>query len=91
MEIKYCIVFNSDGLDRKWIEKDISKYGKIFNVEEIEDDEDHMTIFYLSTESIADYIMIKIRYNCLSDPTNQYILWPMAEGEKEKALEMLNA
>lgn len=91
MEIRYCIVFNSDGLDRKWIEKDISKYGKIFNVEEIEDEEDHMTIFYLSTTSIADYTMIKIRYNCLEDPTNRYILWPMAEGEKEKALEILNA
>ena len=88
---RYCIVFNSEGLDRDWIKEDLSNYGKVIEINDYEDDGDNMTVFFMESNSILDFVKVKTRYNCLASPDNRYVLWPMAEGEKEKAEAMLAA
>lgn len=82
----YIIVFNNDGLDLDGVKKDIESLGiRIDRVMVHRDDETDVTMLFLNS-SLVKHSLLKARYNCLE---KDWILWPMAPGEKERALAMM--
>ena len=78
MVIRCGVLFKNDGLDLEGVKEDLSKYGTIFDVQEIELDEDTPCTLIFLEQSFANHFKLKLDFNCATAPDNRYILLPMA-------------
>ena len=95
-KIRFAIIFQEDGLDLEGMKTELSDCGKVTDVQddEIINDDGSKTpvkIVYMDSD-LAGYMKVKIRYNCVENPMQKYVLWPMENYfEKMKAMEMFGA
>ena len=84
IKIKFAIIFKKDGLNEESVKNSIADCG--VKVTEIDNDDyidfenntsEPVRIFYCDG-NIDGYLKTKIKFNCLSDPEQQFVLWPIA-------------
>ena len=80
-KINFGIIFKCDGLDLEGVKDDLSKNVTVTEViDDIIVDDNEPVKIILCEGSLANYLNIKLRYNCWNDPTYEWLLWPMAVG-----------
>ncbi len=78
MVVRCGVLFQDDGLDLEGVKEDLSKYGKVFDVQKVNLDEDTPCTLVFLEQSFANHFKLKLDYNCTTAEDNEYILIPMA-------------
>lgn len=95
IEVRFAIIFQEDGLDLEGMKEELSQHGTITEIQDdmIIGDEGNIPvkIVYI-TGTLSDYWSVKFKYNCVENPMQRYVLWPMAGyEERKKAKELFGA
>ena len=96
LTVTFVMVFKVDGLDEEGIKEDLEKDADILDV--MEDtigylDDDGKEILepvkgFVLRAPLEKYLGLRFEYNCYELDGQKYVLYPMAKGEKEKAIAM---
>lgn len=84
IRVKFVVVFQSEGLDKKGMKKAFEKDG--LTIDEIKediltmDDNQYQVTLFILDGGLGDFLKTKIKYNCQSAEDNIYVLFPIERG-----------